>query len=123
MRVTGVKTGRAFTTPVGYARDADTVVIVTSPTYRWWRNIVGGAEVQVRLDGRWRSGHARILKPLDPDYEATVALQVALRGPRVLRGFGIDVDDQGRIPVAERAVAAERTHIVRIDLASDAAKP
>ncbi len=118
LRFKGIKTGRTFTTPVGYARAGDTVVIVTLPTYRWWRNIVGGAEVEVRLNGRWRAGHARILVPSDADYDETVALQVGISGPGTLRTFGVDVDDQGRIALAGRAVAAERAHIVRIELKS-----
>ena len=116
LRFRGLKSGRSFTTPVGYARQGDTVVVVTSPTYRWWRNILDGAEVQARLDGRWRAGRARIVDPNDPGYDEAVALQVAQRGPRTLRGFGIDVDDHGRVSAAGRAVAAARAHIVRIEL-------
>ena len=55
----------SVTTPVGYVRDGDRIVIVTSPTYRWWPNFVGGADAGVPrargLAGRGRAGgpHAR----------------------------------------------------------------
>ena len=120
LRFRGRRTGRWFETPVGYVREGDTVVVVTSPTYRWWRNITGGTEVDVRVDGRWRSGPARIITPGDPDYDAMVALQVAHRGPGMLRGFGVEVGDDGRVPTEARAAAAVAAHLVRIELAGDA---
>lgn len=120
LRFRGRRSGRWFTTPVGYARDGDVVVIVTSPTYTWWKNLREGAEVDVRLDGGWRTGHARLVGPDDPAYEATVALQVASRGPGMLRGFGVNVDDDGRVPVEDRAAAAERALLVRVELGGPA---
>jgi deazaflavin-dependent oxidoreductase (nitroreductase family) len=120
LRFRGRRTGVWRTTPVGYAREGDVVVIVTSPTYQWWRNIREGAEVDVRLDGRWRLGNARIVSPDDPAYEGTVAHQVRQRGPAVLRRFGVVVGDDGRIDEADRADAAARAHIVRVELAGPA---
>ncbi|MCA9907225.1 MAG: nitroreductase family deazaflavin-dependent oxidoreductase [Anaerolineae bacterium] len=58
--VTGRKTGRLYTTPVQYAQNGGELVIVTSERYRWWRNLVGGAEVQLLLRGRQRSGFAQV---------------------------------------------------------------
>jgi hypothetical protein len=116
LRFRGRRTGRTFTTPVGYVREGDRVVIVTSPAYRWWRNVDGGADVELRLDGRWRRGRAELLRPDDPGYDESVALQVRVRGPRMLQGFGIPVDEAGRIPDAARATATEKAHIVRVTL-------
>jgi deazaflavin-dependent oxidoreductase (nitroreductase family) len=116
LRFRGRRSGRWHTTPVGYVRDGRTIVIVTSPTYRWWRNVVGGADVEVRVDGRWRTGRARLVSPDDPHYDETVALHVDRRGPAMLRSFGVEVDEHGRVPVAARAAAAERAHLVRIEL-------
>lgn len=112
----GRKSGRTFTTPVGYAREGDRIVVVTSPAYSWWRSVVGGADVIVRIDGGWRAARALLLTPTDPGYASAVALQVGKRGPGMLRGFGIPVSDDGRVPAEARAVASTRAHIVRIDL-------
>lgn len=120
LRFQGRQSGRWFETPVGYVREGDTLVVVTSPTYRWWRNVEGGADVDVRLDGRWRVGRARIVSPADPAYDETVAIQVARRGPGMLRGFGVQVDDAGRVAPAAREAAAAAAHLVRIELAGDA---
>lgn len=113
----GRRSGKPYRTPVGYVRDGDRIVIVTSPTYRWWRNVVGGASVRVRVAEGWRAGQARVLMPEDPAYERAVATQVAARGPGMLRGFGVAVDDSGRIEPAARAAAPSHAHIVEIVLA------
>lgn len=118
LRFRGRTSGRTYTTPVGYVRDGDRVVIVTSPTYRWWPNLVGGADVELRLPEGWRRGHGEVLMPDDPRYDDILALQVTKRGPGMLRGFGLDVDEQGRLDPASRATAPTKAHIVLVTLPS-----
>ena len=57
-----------------------------------------------------------IVPPDDPAYDETVALQVAKRGPGMLRGFGVRVDDAGHVPPEAREAAAAAAHIVRVEL-------
>ncbi|HEX5828090.1 MAG TPA: nitroreductase/quinone reductase family protein [Candidatus Limnocylindrales bacterium] len=116
LRFRGRRSGRWYETPIGYVRDGDTVVLVTSPGYSWWRNVRDGADVDLRLDGAWRTGHARIVRPDDPAYDETVALQVARRGPGMLRTSGVQVDDTGHVPPEAREAAAAAAHIVRVEL-------
>jgi len=52
LRYQGRKSGRIITTPAGYVRDGDRVVIVTNPTYGWWRNFTGGGDAELHLPGR-----------------------------------------------------------------------
>ena len=118
LRYRGRKSGRTITTPVGYVRDGDRVVMVTSPSYKWWPNMVGGADVELRLPEGWRRGRAELLFPDDPRYEETVAFQVAKRGPGMLRGFGVDIDDAGRIAPEAKAAATRYAHIVLVTLAA-----
>ncbi len=116
LRYRGRKSGRTFTTPVGYVREGDRVVMVTSPTYRWWPNLLGGADVELRLPDGWRRGRGEIVMPDDPRYDQTLAFQVAKRDPAMLRGFGLDVDDQGRLAPESRATAATTAHLVLVTL-------
>ena len=60
LTVTGRRGGRTFTFPVGYHRDGDRVTIGVgwSGRKRWWRNLVGGARVELRLGGVRRTGTA-----------------------------------------------------------------
>jgi hypothetical protein len=122
LRYRGRKSGRTFTTPVGYVREGDRVVMVTSPTYRWWPNLVDGAHVELRLPEGWRSGRGEVVMPDDPRYDETLAFQVSRRGPGLVRGFGLDVDDQGRLDPESRATAATKAHLVLVML-DPAAQP
>lgn len=118
----GRRSGRTYRTPVGFVRDGDRIVVVTSPTYRWWRNVIGGADVRVRVDGAWHAARAELITPDDPRHGEVLALQVRLRGPQMLRAFGVPVTDDGRLPDESRDTAVN-AHLVLIQLeAGEAAK-
>lgn len=123
LRFRGRKSGTWRSTPVGYAREGDRVVLVTSPSYRWWHNVVGGADVQVRIAGTWYDAHARVLMPDDAAYDDAVGLQVRQRGPQMLTGFGLAVDADGRIAPEARDQATEKAHIVLVELRGPIAAP
>ena len=63
---TGRKSQRLFTTPVRYTEEGDMVRCYTSSENRWWRNMVGGADVVLRVKGRDKRYHATVIKG-DPD--------------------------------------------------------
>ena len=106
-----------YTTPVGYVRDGDSVVVVTSPTYTGWKNVRDGADVEVRLDGIWHAARARVLSSDDPDFDRALAIQVNGRGPGMLRGFGVAVDDDGHVPKEARDDLDRKALLVLIELA------
>jgi deazaflavin-dependent oxidoreductase (nitroreductase family) len=47
--ITGRKTGKKFTTPVGYYREGDYLWVLSSRDRMWWKNLRGGAEVGLLL--------------------------------------------------------------------------
>ncbi len=47
--VTGRKTGRKYTTPVGYYRAGEYLWVITSRERTWWKNLRGGAQVGLLL--------------------------------------------------------------------------
>ena len=49
LTVTGRKTGRKITLPVNYDRDGDDLWILSSRDRTWWRNLLHGGAVEVRL--------------------------------------------------------------------------
>ena len=55
---TGRKSQRQYTTPVRYVRDGETVRCFTSGENHWWRNLRGGADVVLRIEGRDASYYA-----------------------------------------------------------------
>lgn len=58
--VTGRRSGREYTFPVGYRQDGDRVAIEVGwpERKRWWRNLRGGGTVRLRLRGDERTGYA-----------------------------------------------------------------
>jgi F420H(2)-dependent quinone reductase len=59
--VTGRKSGRRFTFPVIYRQDGDRVTIDVGWPERkyWWRNLLDGGPVEMRIRGHRRAGHAK----------------------------------------------------------------
>ena len=56
--VTGRKTGRKYTTPVGYYEEGDYLWVLTSRVRTWWRNLKGGARVELLLKHKVVTGMA-----------------------------------------------------------------
>mgnify|MGYP000859629781 CR=1 FL=1 len=52
IRVTGRKSGIVYATPVQYGQRGDTLYVVTSASYTWWKNLQGGAELTLHLRGK-----------------------------------------------------------------------
>lgn len=55
---TGRRSGRRYTIPMSYARDGDTVFMMTQKDRSWWRNFADQPEVELRLAGRVVTGTA-----------------------------------------------------------------
>ena len=77
--VTGRRSGRDFTFPVGYRQDGDRVTITVMWPERkvWWRNLRGGGRVRIRLRGEQRTGHAEV----QGDEQTGVSVAVQLDTP------------------------------------------
>lgn len=56
--VTGLKTGEKYTTPVGYFKEEGYLWILTSRDRTWWKNLRGGAVVELLLKRKHISGFA-----------------------------------------------------------------
>jgi deazaflavin-dependent oxidoreductase (nitroreductase family) len=72
---TGRKSGKAFTTPLRYVQEGETLrlLVVRSP---WWKNLVGEAAVHVLLRGQMRTGTAEVL----PEEDGEVVVKIHLTG-------------------------------------------
>ncbi|MBI1280377.1 MAG: DUF385 domain-containing protein [Anaerolineaceae bacterium] len=58
LSVTGRKSGKVYTTPLEYKQDGAELMIFTQKEHKWWRNLKGGADVQIRLKGKSVLAHA-----------------------------------------------------------------
>ena len=58
--ITGRKTGKKYTTPVGYYREGDYLWVITSHDRTWWKNLRGGAEIGLLLKRKPVTAHAEV---------------------------------------------------------------
>jgi deazaflavin-dependent oxidoreductase (nitroreductase family) len=110
---TGRKSGKTYTTPVGYIMmEEDTLMIFTESP--WWRNLDEVPEVTLRLRGERVQGRAEIIE--DPDQiKAYLHKMAEKRGEEMLERMGMDVfDQQGGIDLDHPAV--QRRKFIRIQL-------
>ena len=56
---TGRKSGKTFTTPLGYTKHGDTVVLFTD--HAWYKNLIDNPSVTLRLQGRELQGRAEVI--------------------------------------------------------------
>ena len=115
--VTGRRTGRRYTIPVGYQRHGDSIRVLVSKARRkqWWRNYREPAEVELCLRGAALRGRARVV-PSDTQ-EFREALTEALRRlPFLARQFGISLPRGGAPTDAHWRTLAGEVVLVAIAL-------
>lgn len=115
LTVTGRRSGREYTFPVGYERRDDTVY-VTSYGTTWWKNLRdGGGRVRLVLQGTERSGHAEVI---EDDGAVADYLQEYLRrnGTGAARRVGLRIEGETVPEQTAIREAAGGIVVVRIDL-------
>jgi hypothetical protein len=115
--VTGRRSGRRYTIPVGYLETSDAVVVLVNdaPTKTWWRNYLQPGPIEMRLRGVRRSGRAVVVPPDSKQFRRTA--EESFRRSRVIpRLFGIAFDPRGELTVEDAERLAQRAAIVRITL-------
>jgi hypothetical protein len=111
--VKGRRTGRGYTTPVGYYEEGGYLWVLTSRDRTWWRNLKGGAEVGLLLKHRQVQGMAET----ELDQKAVQAhLHDYVRFvPQAAKPMGIHVEN-GRASEDDIARAARDRLFVKIKL-------
>ena len=115
--VTGRRSGRRYTIPVGYLETPQAIVVLVNdaPSKTWWRNYMQAGPVEVRLRGVQRSGRAVVVPPGSEQFRRTA--EESFRRSRVIpRLFGIAFDPRGELKVDDAERLAQRAAIVRIAL-------
>jgi deazaflavin-dependent oxidoreductase (nitroreductase family) len=114
--VTGRKSGKKYTTPVGFYRDGDTLWIISSRERTWWRNVQDGADVQMRIRGKDMDGFAESI--LDEETVATQVIEYVRHIPMSARALNVRVENGEPHPGDAARLAKERM-FVRIRLSVD----
>lgn len=107
--VTGCKTGRKYSTPVGFYREGDTLWVISNRDRTWWRNVKTGANVSLLLKGKTVKAFATA--ELDEKEVETRLLNYIHQMPMLARSLGIRMDN--KIPNADDVarVAKDRLFI------------
>ena len=89
--VTGRRTGRRYTIPVGYQREGDllTILVSEAPKKQWWRNFYDPAPVEVRVRGKILRGTAVLVPSTSAEFSAKTE-QTLRRLPWMSKVFGVE---------------------------------
>jgi F420H(2)-dependent quinone reductase len=116
IRYRGRRTGRSHELPVQYARDGDRVWILPGAPGRktWWRNLRGGAAVDLVLAGHDRHGHATVIAPSQPGFAE--GLTAYLRAhPPARRALGLPRHSSPSHGDTGPRQVSDSTVLVRVD--------
>ena len=118
IRYTGCRTGRMHELPVQYAHDGARIWILPgSPEHKtWWRNLRGGADVELVLAGHGIHGHATVIdRTRQP--ELAEGLAAYLRAvPQARRALGLPKHASPSPGDAEMRHIRNSAVLVRVDL-------
>jgi hypothetical protein len=120
--VTGRRSGRVYTIPVGYQCDGDALVVLVSKPSRkqWWRNYRNAGPIGVLLRGRAAHGRAVVVLPGSPAFRDDIERSLH-RVPGLGRQLGIAYDRRTGLTNAQFDVVAHAAVIVRIELGTPGA--
>ena len=115
--VTGRRTGRRYTIPVGYQRQGHSIRVLVSKASRksWWRNYEQPAPTELRVRGEALEGEARSVPPTAPEFRETVEATFR-RIPGLGGQFGISYDRRRGLTDEQWRAVAQDAALVRIDL-------
>ena len=111
--ITGRKTGKTYTTPVGYYVEGDTLWVITSRERKWWRNLQGGANVDLLLKRKPVQGIANV--ELDEKAIEARMYEYLRHVPQAAKPMKIRVED-GKPNPADIAATAKDRLFVKIKL-------
>ena len=90
--VTGSRTGKQYSTPVGFYQKGEELWILTNRDRTWWRNVKGGAEVSLLIKGK--TLRARAEAELDERAVEAHLGEYLRQIPMAARSMGIRVENK-----------------------------
>lgn len=111
---TGRKSGKSYTTPVNYVSRGDLLYIVSLRSRTWWRNLRGGAKVNVCLPGNNLEAAGEVIE----DHESVTAelMEYLQKVPHYARYFKVGLDPEGRPIPEDVSQAAKERVMIRLRL-------
>jgi deazaflavin-dependent oxidoreductase (nitroreductase family) len=114
MTYTGRKSGKSYTTPMSYLAVGDTLYTISSRERVWWRNLRGGRDINLRLQGEDVPAKAEVI---EDQTEVADSLFLYLKAaPRLVRYLGVRIDADGNPSLEDIAKLAREKVMVRTQL-------
>jgi hypothetical protein len=90
--VIGLKTGKKYSTPVGFYRENGNLWVLTSRNRTWWRNVKNGANVCLLLKRKSVNAFAQV--EMDTRSVETRMVEYIQHVPMAARSLGIRVESK-----------------------------
>jgi hypothetical protein len=121
--VTGRRSGRRYTIPVGYQldqldREAGTLITLVSEAAKkqWWRNYLEARPITGRMRGKELRGHAVVVAAESEEFSRRIEASLR-RVPGMARVFGVTGYERQRgLTPGQHAYLSRQIAIVRIQL-------
>jgi len=111
--VTGRKTGKKYTTPVGYFRENGTLWVLSSRDRTWWKNLQEGAPVSLLLKRKHVDAFAK--PELDCNAVQAAMCQYIKQVPQAARTMNIHMEN-GKPNLGDLARTTKDRLFVKITL-------
>ena len=115
----GKKSGSEYTLPVQYVQEGNIIYIVPGAAEKktWWRNLRGGATVNLRLRGKQLKGRATLLEgETDVESIADAFMLYLKRFPPSAKIHSIRIKEDGSFDLEDIRKAAKSLVFVRVDI-------
>ena len=112
--VKGRKSGKVISVPTNYLRDGNALWVISWRDRTWWRNLRGGANVQVRLAGKGVKGCGRVIE--EQEAVAHSLLEYYGKVPGLAKYVGVGLDAANQPVPADCEHAAEKMVMIRIEV-------
>lgn len=112
---TGRRTGRRYTTPVRYVRKGADILCFTTPAMPWWRNLLGGAAVELLIAGETAPYHATALRVEETDERQRMAENLThyfSLFPGDVRYYFLRLDADGKLSPAMLEKAMQKMIVI-----------
>jgi deazaflavin-dependent oxidoreductase (nitroreductase family) len=116
--VTGRRSGKRYTIPVGYQRNGDRIMVLVSRahTKQWWRNFREPGPIEVYTRGHSHQATASVVAPATDEFAEAFETTFE-RMPWLSPQFGVRYTRGTRLTTEQRSFLAGEAAVVRIDLA------
>ena len=110
---TGRKSGKTYTTPLGYTKRGDTIVLFTD--HPWYKNLLDHPSVTLRLQGKELKGNAEVVHD-DKELIAKELTAFVQERPGAARAYSVKLDASKQPDPASVQQAAQSFTLIYVHL-------